>query len=171
MGGAGNRPLGSNCGKASNNGSRRTKSSSHVTLGDAAARCTNGFRQEMWRDLEAYTFRRSRHSKTFSEAAHHSQVGLNDLTKSFRQKRRSLVEACRCSPVATATVPILVDVGGRRRVGAARYGVITSPWTATSSTPCSLSRISGCRDRRLYPLARPRAERHLLPLLPAPIPF
>ena len=36
------------------------------------------------------------------------------------------------------------------------------------STPCSLSRISGCRDRGLYPLARPRAERHPLP---APIPF
>ena len=41
---------------------------------------------------------------------------------------------------------------------------------STSSTPCSLSRISGCRDRGLYPLARPRAERHPLPLLPAPIP-
>ena len=39
---------------------------------------------------------------------------------------------------------------------------------AAASTPCSLSRISGCRDRGLYPLARPRAERHPLP---APIPF
>ncbi len=39
---------------------------------------------------------------------------------------------------------------------------------ASPSTPCSLSRISGCRHRGLYPLARPRAERHPLP---APIPF
>lgn len=37
-----------------------------------------------------------------------------------------------------------------------------------NSAPCSLSRISGCRTRALYPLARPRAERHPLP---APIPF
>jgi hypothetical protein len=36
------------------------------------------------------------------------------------------------------------------------------------AAPCSLSRISGCRDRGLYPLARPRAERHLLP---APLSF
>ena len=40
-----------------------------------------------------------------------------------------------------------------------------------NSTPCSLSRISGCRDRGLYPFARARAERHLLALLLAPISF
>jgi hypothetical protein len=56
-----------------------------------------------------------------------------------------------------------VELRGRRR----RQALIES--RVDFSTPCSLSRISGCRDRGLYPLARPRAERHLLTA--APIPF
>src|SRR5579863_9037470 len=65
------------------------------------------------------------------------------------------------------------DVGGRRRdeVRGRRLIAGLLRGAAGGSTPCSLSRISGCRDRGLYPLARPRAERHLLPLLRAPISF
>jgi hypothetical protein len=60
-------------------------------------------------------------------------------------------------------------VGARHRVDVRNYP--DRRICSTDSTPCSLSRTSGCRDRGLYPLSRPRAERHLLPLLPAPIPF
>src|SRR5579863_4575973 len=62
------------------------------------------------------------------------------------------------------------DVGGRRRGEVRGRRLIAGLLRAAAggSTPCSLSRISGCRDRGLYPFARPRAERHLLP---APIPF
>ena len=65
------------------------------------------------------------------------------------------------------------DVGGRRRSQLRGRRLIVGLLRAAAggSTPCSLSRISGCRDRGLYPLARPRAERHLLPLRRAPIPF
>src|SRR5579863_6786651 len=65
------------------------------------------------------------------------------------------------------------DVGGRRRdeVRGRRLIAGLLRGAAGGSTPCSLSRISGGRARGLYPLARPRAERHLLPLLRAPISF
>ena len=56
--------------------------------------------------------------------------------------------------------------------GAPSYGVVVIAGGALDppggSAPCSLSGISGCRARALYPLVRQRAERTVLP---APIPF